>query len=151
MKAYWVARSKIINKVNYKKYTDLVPDIIEKYSTLHSGEFLVIGSNIAIKCYCNRNASKRVRLLDGYRNNEKLFSFDFTEEPGFISDLVLKKKDMIIPNQLSSFRKRDSKQKVGAIERQLHDFLFFNEKVYWADRASFSVHQQNFSSIKNPK
>ena len=51
-------------------------DIIEKYSTLNSGEFLVIGSNIAIKCYCNRNASKRVRLLDGYRNNEKLFSFD---------------------------------------------------------------------------
>ena len=32
MKAYWVARSKIINKVNYKKYTDLVPDIIEKYN-----------------------------------------------------------------------------------------------------------------------
>ena len=33
MKAYWVARSKIINKVNYKKYTDLVPDIIEKYNS----------------------------------------------------------------------------------------------------------------------
>ena len=32
MKAYWVARSKIINKINYKKYTDLVPDIIEKYN-----------------------------------------------------------------------------------------------------------------------
>ena len=32
MKAYWVARSKIINKVNYKKYTDLVPDIFEKYN-----------------------------------------------------------------------------------------------------------------------
>ena len=32
MKAYWVARSKIINKVNYKKNTDLVPDIIEKYN-----------------------------------------------------------------------------------------------------------------------
>ena len=31
MKAYWVARSKIINKVNYKKYTDLVPSIIKKY------------------------------------------------------------------------------------------------------------------------
>ena len=36
MKAYWVARSKIINKVNYKKYTDLVPDIIEK----HNGKIL---------------------------------------------------------------------------------------------------------------
>ena len=32
MKAYWVARSKIINKINYKKYTDLVPNIIEKYN-----------------------------------------------------------------------------------------------------------------------
>ncbi len=32
MKAYWVARSKIINKVNYKKYTDLVPNIIKKYN-----------------------------------------------------------------------------------------------------------------------
>ena len=32
MKAYWVARSKIISKVNYKKYTDLVPDIIKKYN-----------------------------------------------------------------------------------------------------------------------
>ena len=40
MKAYWVARSKIINKVNYKKYTDLVPDIIEKYN----GKILVGGN-----------------------------------------------------------------------------------------------------------
>ena len=33
MKAYWVARSKIINKINYKKYTDLVPDKIKKYNS----------------------------------------------------------------------------------------------------------------------
>ncbi len=39
MKAYWVARSKIINKVNYKKYTDLVPNIIEKYK----GKILACG------------------------------------------------------------------------------------------------------------
>ena len=32
MKAYWVARSKIINKINYKKYTDLVPSIIKRYN-----------------------------------------------------------------------------------------------------------------------
>ena len=32
MKTYWVVRSKIINKVNYKKYKDLVPDIIKKYN-----------------------------------------------------------------------------------------------------------------------
>lgn len=45
MKAYWVARSKIVNKVNYKKYTDLVPDIIEKYNgkiLAHGGDFKVL-------------------------------------------------------------------------------------------------------------
>jgi uncharacterized protein (DUF1330 family) len=31
MPAYWVARSKIIDPVEYKKYTDLVPGIMEKY------------------------------------------------------------------------------------------------------------------------
>ena len=45
MKAYWVARSKIVNKVNYKKYTDLVPDIIEKYNVkilARGGDFKVL-------------------------------------------------------------------------------------------------------------
>jgi uncharacterized protein (DUF1330 family) len=31
MPAYWVARSRIIDPVEYKKYTDLVPGIIAKY------------------------------------------------------------------------------------------------------------------------
>jgi uncharacterized protein (DUF1330 family) len=31
MTAYWVARSKIIDPVEYKKYTDRVPGIIGKY------------------------------------------------------------------------------------------------------------------------
>ncbi|WP_227245384.1 DUF1330 domain-containing protein [Paraburkholderia caribensis] len=31
MSAYWVARSRIIDPVEYKKYTDLVPEIIAKY------------------------------------------------------------------------------------------------------------------------
>jgi uncharacterized protein (DUF1330 family) len=31
MPAYWVARSRIIDPVEYKKYTDQVPAIIEKY------------------------------------------------------------------------------------------------------------------------
>ena len=44
MKAYWVARSKIINKVNYKKYTDLVPDIIEKYN----GKILARGGDFKV-------------------------------------------------------------------------------------------------------
>ena len=48
MKAYWVARSKIVNKVNYKKYTDLVPDIIEKYNgkiLACDGDFKVLEDN----------------------------------------------------------------------------------------------------------
>ena len=31
MPAYWIARSRIIDPVEYKKYTDLVPDIIARY------------------------------------------------------------------------------------------------------------------------
>lgn len=31
MPAYWIARSKIHDPVEYKRYTDLVPAIIEKY------------------------------------------------------------------------------------------------------------------------
>lgn len=31
MPAYWVARAKINDPVEYKKYTDLVPEIIAKY------------------------------------------------------------------------------------------------------------------------
>ena len=44
MKAYWVARSKIINKFNYQKYTDLVPDTIEKYN----GKILDRGCNFKV-------------------------------------------------------------------------------------------------------
>lgn len=44
MQAYWVARSKIINKVNYKKYTDLVPDIIKKYN----GKILARGDKFKV-------------------------------------------------------------------------------------------------------
>ena len=31
MPAYWVARSKIIDPVAYKKYTDRIPDIMKRY------------------------------------------------------------------------------------------------------------------------
>ena len=31
MPAYWIARAKINDPVEYKKYTDLVPEIIAKY------------------------------------------------------------------------------------------------------------------------
>lgn len=31
MAAYWIARSTVIDPVEYKKYTDLVPAILDKY------------------------------------------------------------------------------------------------------------------------
>ena len=44
MKAYWVAKSEIINQVNYKKYTDLIPDINKKYN----GKILALGGNFRV-------------------------------------------------------------------------------------------------------
>ena len=44
MKAYWVARSKIIDPINYKKYTDQVPGIIAKFG----GKVLARGGNFKI-------------------------------------------------------------------------------------------------------
>ena len=44
MPAYWVARSKINDPVEYKKYTDLVPDIIAKYG----GKVLARGGKFQI-------------------------------------------------------------------------------------------------------
>jgi len=31
MPAYWVARSRVVDPVEYKKYTDRVPEILDKY------------------------------------------------------------------------------------------------------------------------
>jgi uncharacterized protein (DUF1330 family) len=44
MSAYWVARSRIIDPVAYKKYTDLVPAIIAK----HGGKVLARGGRFQI-------------------------------------------------------------------------------------------------------
>jgi uncharacterized protein (DUF1330 family) len=44
MPAYWVARSKINDPVEYKKYTDLVPEIIAKYG----GKVLARGGRFQI-------------------------------------------------------------------------------------------------------
>jgi uncharacterized protein (DUF1330 family) len=40
MPAYWLARSKIVDPVEYKKYTDLVPGILKK----HGGKVLARGA-----------------------------------------------------------------------------------------------------------
>jgi uncharacterized protein (DUF1330 family) len=44
MPAYWVARSRIIDPVEYKKYTDLVPEIVRK----HGGKVLARGGRFQI-------------------------------------------------------------------------------------------------------
>jgi uncharacterized protein (DUF1330 family) len=44
MPAYWVARSRIIDPVEYKKYTDLVPGIIAQYG----GKVLARGGRFQI-------------------------------------------------------------------------------------------------------
>src|ERR1041385_4720265 len=44
MPAYWVARSKVNDPVEYKKYTDLVPGIIAKYG----GKVLARGGGFPI-------------------------------------------------------------------------------------------------------
>ena len=44
MKAYWVARSKILDPIKYKKYTDQVPEIISKFG----GKVLARGGNFKI-------------------------------------------------------------------------------------------------------
>jgi uncharacterized protein (DUF1330 family) len=44
MRAYWVARSRIADPVEYKKYTDRVPAIIAKYG----GRVLARGGHFQI-------------------------------------------------------------------------------------------------------
>ena len=44
MPAYWIARAKINDPVEYKRYTDLVPEIIAKYG----GKVLARGGNYEI-------------------------------------------------------------------------------------------------------
>jgi uncharacterized protein (DUF1330 family) len=62
MVAYWVARSKINNPDQYKKYADLVPDILQKFG----GRFLARGG--------------RYKILEGA---EKFHRFIVIEFPTF--------------------------------------------------------------------
>ena len=45
MTAYWIARAKINDPVEYKKYTDLVPDILKKFGgkvLARGGKYLIL-------------------------------------------------------------------------------------------------------------
>ena len=44
MPAYWVARARIIDPANYKKYADLAPPIIDR----HNGKFLARGGRYQV-------------------------------------------------------------------------------------------------------
>lgn len=59
MVAYWVARARIVDPVEYKKYTDLVPDIIGKYQ----GKVLARGGPF--------------RILEGPENFERHIVIEF--------------------------------------------------------------------------
>jgi uncharacterized protein (DUF1330 family) len=59
MAAYWVARSKINDPVEYKKYTDLVPEIIAKFG----GKVLARGG--------------RYRILEGPEKFERFVVIEF--------------------------------------------------------------------------
>jgi uncharacterized protein (DUF1330 family) len=59
MVAYWLARARIVDPVEYKKYTDLVPDIIARYG----GKVLARGGNF--------------RILEGPENFERHVVIEF--------------------------------------------------------------------------
>lgn len=59
MRAYWVARARIHDPVEYKKYTDLVPGIIDRYG----GKVLARGG--------------RYRIMEGPENFQRFIVLEF--------------------------------------------------------------------------
>lgn len=59
MPAYWLARARIVDPVEYKKYTDLVPDILAKFG----GRVLARGG--------------RCKILEGPENFERHVVIEF--------------------------------------------------------------------------
>ena len=82
MPAYWVARSKINDPVEYKKYTDLVPAIIAK----HGGKVLARGG--------------RYQIMEG---PEKFHRFVVIEFPTFEQGVACFQSDEY--NKAAAFRR----------------------------------------------
>ena len=59
MPAYWLARSKIIDPLAYKKYTDRIPDIIKR----HGGKVLARGG--------------RYRIMEGPETFQRFVAIEF--------------------------------------------------------------------------
>ena len=70
MKAFRAAKSKIINKVNYKKFTDLVLDIIKNYK----GKILALVCNIKILLGTNNFHRFEIIELPSFEDGNKCWS-----------------------------------------------------------------------------
>ena len=82
MPAYWVARSKINDPVEYKKYTDQIPGIIAK----HGGKILARGG--------------RHQIMEGPRKFERFVVIEF---PTFEAGVACFKSDEY--NAAATFRR----------------------------------------------
>ena len=84
MVAYWVARSKVNNPDQYKKYTDLVPGILEKFG----GKILARGG--------------KFKILEG---TEKFRRFVVIEFPSFEKAIACYESAEYL--EAAAYRKRD--------------------------------------------
>jgi uncharacterized protein (DUF1330 family) len=92
MAAYWVARSKINDPVEYKKYTDLVPAVIAK----HGGKVLARGG--------------RFRIMEG---PDKFQRFVVIEFPTFEQGVACFTSDDY--NKAAAFRRKNGAGEVETI------------------------------------
>jgi uncharacterized protein (DUF1330 family) len=92
MPAYWVARSRISDPVEYKKYTDLVPGIIGKYG----GKVLARGG--------------RFQIMEG---PEKFHRFVVIEFPSFEQGVACFQSDEY--NKAAAFRRANGAGEVETI------------------------------------
>ena len=92
MTAYWVARSKVNNPEQYKKYTDLVPGIISKFG----GKILARGG--------------KFKILEG---PEKFARFIVIEFPSL--DQAVACHDSPEYQKASAFRKQDGAGEVELV------------------------------------
>jgi uncharacterized protein (DUF1330 family) len=92
MPAYWVARAKINNPVEYKKYTDLVPAILAK----HGGNVLARGG--------------RFQVMEG---PQKFTRFVVIEFPTFEQGVACFQSDEY--NKAAAFRRQNGAGEVETI------------------------------------
>jgi uncharacterized protein (DUF1330 family) len=92
MAAYWVARSRVNNPEQYKRYTDLVPAIIQKFG----GKILARGG--------------RFKILEG---PEKFHRFIVIEFPSLEQAVAC--HDSPEYQQASAFRKKDGAGEVELV------------------------------------